>query len=298
LGLYEIITYRMTSPEKEARRLSPGTKPDDKPYLQLANPLSPERAVMRKSLMASVLDIVERNARLRDRMALFEIGPIFLDSEEGPLPDERPRLVIAMTGPRDMLSWQSNDARPMDFYDLKGIVDALMGDLHLDAVRHEESQHPVFHPGKTARVLVGERQLGVYGELHPLVQDNYDVADTPILAASFDLQALMDLVPDRFEAQPVPSYPPVLEDIALILDEDIPAAQVKALIAQTGGKTVTDVALFDVYRGDQIGTGKKSLAYSLTYQVEDRTLTDEEVAKIRNKIVKRLEKELGAKLRS
>jgi phenylalanyl-tRNA synthetase beta chain len=108
----------------------------------------------------------------------------------------------------------------------------------------------------------------------------------------------MDVVPDRFEAQPVPSYPPVLEDIALIVDEDIPAAKVEALIAQTGGKTVTDVALFDVYRGDQIGKGKKSLAYSLTYQVEDRTLTDEEVAKIRNKIVKRLEKELGAKLRS
>jgi len=298
LGLYEIMTYRMTSPENEARRLSPGTKPDDKRYLELANPLSPERAVMRKSLMASVLDIVESNAHIRDRMALFEIGPIFLDSEEGPLPEERPRLVIALTGARDMLSWQSNDDRPMDFYDLKGIVDALMNDLHLEDVRHEESEHPIFHPGKTARVLVGDRQLGVYGELHPLVHDKYDFPESPVLAAAFDLQVLMEAVPERFEAQTVPIYPPVLEDIALIVDEDIPAAQVEGMIKQTGGVTVTDVTLFDVYRGDQVVDGKKSLAYSLTYQVEDRTLTDGEVAKLRSRIVKRLENELGAKLRS
>ena len=298
LGLNEIMTYRMTSPENEARRLSPGTEPDPEPFVELANPLSPERAVMRKSLMASVLDIVESNARIRDRMALFEIGPIFLDSEDGPLPDERPRLVFAMTGSRELISWQSNDASPMDFYDLKGIVDALLSDLHLENVRHKKSEHPIFHPGKTARVLLGERQLGVYGELHPLVHDKYDFPDSPVLAAAFDLQALMDAVPERFEAQTVPSYPPVLEDIALIVDEDIAAAQVEGLIIQTGGVTVTDVALFDVYRGDQVGDGKKSLAYSLTYQVEDRTLTDKEVAKLRNKIVKRLEKELGAKLRS
>lgn len=297
LGLNEIITYRMTSPENEARRLSPGTQPDEKPYVELVNPITPERAVMRKSLMASVLEIVERNARIRERLALFEIGPIFLDSEEGPLPDERLRLVIAMTGPREMQDWDGDESPSIDFYTLKGICDLLLNDLHIEDIEYEESQHPIFHPGKTARVTAGKLQLGTIGELHPLVKDRYDFSDAPVLAASFDMQALMDNIPVRYQTRSVPTQPPVLEDIALILDEDIPAAKVSALIAQTGGKTLVDVRLFDVYRGKQIGKGKKSLAYSLTYQSEERTLTDKEAAKIRNKIVKRLENELGAKLR-
>ncbi|MEK6256180.1 MAG: phenylalanine--tRNA ligase subunit beta, partial [Chloroflexota bacterium] len=298
LGLYEVITYRMSSPELEGRRLSPGTEPDSKPYVELANPLSPERRMMRKSLMASVLEIVEHNSRISDRMAFFEIGPIFLDSEEGPLPDERLRLVIAMTGSRELLSWKSSDKNPIDFYDLKGVVDVLLQDLHVGDIEHQTSTHPIFHPGKTARIVLGDRQVGVYGEVHPLVHEQYDFPKTAVLAASFDMEVLLDVVPDRFKANVVPSLPPVLEDIALIVDEDVPAATVEALIIQTGGKTLTNVALFDLYRGDQIGAGKKSLAYSLTYQLEDRTLTDAEAAKIRNKIVKRLEKELGAQLRS
>jgi phenylalanyl-tRNA synthetase beta chain len=146
-------------------------------------------------------------------------------------------------------------------------------------------------------VLAGGAQIGVIGELHPLVHANYQLPGTPLLAATINMQALMAATPERYEATPVSLYPPVLEDLALIVDEALPAGQVAALIAQTGGEAVTDVRLFDVYRGDQLGSGKKSLAYSITYQAEDRTLTDEEVAKLREKIVKRLEKEVGAQLR-
>ena len=117
-----------------------------------------------------------------------------------------------------------------------------------------------------------------------------------MLVAEFDLTTMREMESD-YEVKPVPDVPPVLEDIALILDETIPAAKVEALIRQTGGKVLTDVRLFDVYRGEQIGVGKKSLAYSLTYQAE-KTLTDKEAAAIRNKIVRRLERELDAKLRS
>lgn len=297
LGLQEIITHRMTSTEKEIRRLSPETPPNDMPYFSLANPISPERSVLRHSLLASVLDIIERNARIRERIAIFEINPIYLSSEDGDLPDEVQRLVLAVTGPRALTDWGGADTTPMDFYDLKGIIDSVLKAMHIPGVRYQPATHPSFHPGKCARVMTGKTQIGVMGELHPQVVENYDLPDTALLAADFDLDALIAAVPVLFDVNAIPSQPPILEDIALIVDESIPADQVEVLIRQTGGRTVTDVRLFDVYRGEQIGSEKKSLAYSLTYQSPDRTLTDKDAANIRNKIVKRVERELGARLR-
>jgi phenylalanyl-tRNA synthetase beta chain len=297
LGLQEIITHRLTSPENEARRLSPDTPAEEMPYYALANPISPERAVMRHSLLSSVLSIVERNARIRERIAVFEINPVFLHSEDGVLPDEKNHLVIALTGPRALTDWQDADSTPMGFFDLKGIVERALNGLHLTDVRYEPGEHPSFHPGKCARVLVGKKQIGIMGELHPQVAANYDMLETPLLAAEFNLEAIVESVPALFEVSSIPTQPPILEDIALIVDENVPAADVENLIRQTGGRTVTDVHLFDVYRGDQIGAGKKSLAYSLTYQNPERTLTDKDAAKLRNKIVKRLARELGAQLR-
>ncbi len=297
LGVQEVITHRLTSPERETRRLSPETPPDEMPYFTLANPISPERAVMRHSLLASVLEIVERNARIRERIAVFEINPVFLQSEEGILPDEKKQLVIALTGPRALPDWAGADETSMDFFDLKGIVERTFDGLKLEDVKFEPSQHPSFHPGKCARVLVGRTQIGVMGELHPQVAENYDFNETPLIAAEFNVDAIIQVVPALFKVSSIPTQPPILEDVAFIVDETVPAAEVEALILQTGGNTVTDVRLFDVYRGDQLGSGKKSLAYSLTYQNPERTLTDKDAAKLRNKIVKRLERELGARLR-
>jgi phenylalanyl-tRNA synthetase beta chain len=297
LGLQEVITHRLTSPQSEAKRLSPGTHPEEMPYYTLANPISPERAVMRHSLLSSVLSIVERNARIRERIAIFEINPVFLYSEGGVLPDEVKHLVIALAGPRNLTTWQDADTNPMDFFDLKGIVENTLNSLHLTDVRYEPAEHPSFHPGKCARVFIRKQQVGVIGELHPQVVENYDIPETAIMMAEFNLERIIESVPVLFEISSIPTQPPILEDIAIILDENIPAAAVEKIIHQTGGRTVSKVKLFDIYRGDQLGTGKKSLAYSLTYQDYERTLTDKDAAKIRNKIVKRLERELGARLR-
>ncbi|MCJ7703818.1 MAG: phenylalanine--tRNA ligase subunit beta [Anaerolineales bacterium] len=297
IGLQEIITHRLTSPNREQQRFAPDTPAEDMPYFTLANPISPDRSVMRHSLLASVLEIVERNARIRERIAIFEINPVFLTSEDGELPDEVKRLVIALTGPRALQDWQGADTTSMDFFDLKGIVEQALGGMHISQLNFEPAHHPSFHPGKCARVLAGKTQVGVMGELHPQVTSNYDLPETPLLAADFDLQAILAAVPALFNVNPTPSHPPMLEDIALIVDESVPAAKVETLIRQTGGSTVTDVRLFDVYRGEQIGAGKKSLAYSLTYQDPERTLTDKDAAKLRTKIVRRLERELGAQLR-
>jgi phenylalanyl-tRNA synthetase beta chain len=297
LGLQEIITHRLTSPKRENRWLSPETPPDDMPYFTLANPISPERAVMRHSLLASALEIAERNARIRERIALFEISPVFLHTEDGVLPNEQKRLVVVLTGPRAFMDWQGADDASMDFFDLKGIVERVFSGLHLEDVHFEPASHPSFHPGKCARVLIGETQIGMMGEIHPLVKENYDLSEGAVLAADFDLDAILQAVPALFQVNAIPSQPPILEDVAFIVNETVPAAEVERLIRQTGGQTVTDVRLFDVFRGDQIGAGKKSLAYSLTYQNPERTLTDKDAAKLRNKIVKRLERELGAQLR-
>jgi phenylalanyl-tRNA synthetase beta chain len=298
LDVQEIITYRMTNPEREERRLPPGVEPHKMPYVEIVNPIASDRYAMRKSLLSSVLEIIETNVRIRERIAIFEIGYIYLSSEDGPLPDELPRLVIAMTGKRGPTDWETSDQEVMDFYDLKGVCERLLEGLHIEGYGFQGHQAPSFHPGKCASIKLGETQVGFLGEIHPEVHARYDFGEAPALAASFDIQALMEASPRRHDTEPVSPYPPVLEDIALIVDDDLPAAQVEFLIRQTGGDTVSEVKLFDVYRGEQIGAGKKSLAYSLTYQAEDRTLTDEDVAKVRDKIVKRLEREINAKLRS
>jgi phenylalanyl-tRNA synthetase beta chain len=294
LGLNEVITHRMTRIETENRLLPKGTE-SSLEYVRLVNPIAPEYAVMRRSVLSSVLEVVEHNARLRESLAFFEIGQVFVP-QGGELPLEPRRLAFAMSGRRYEPAWDTKLGVKLDFYDLKGIVEALMAALHLN-ISYAPAEHPSFHPGKCAAVMLGENPLGVFGELHPAVQANYDFV-SPVLCGDFDLEAILSAIPTGFDSRPVPEFPPVLEDIAVVVDEALPADRVETLIRQTGGKMLAGVRLFDVFRGEQIGLGKKSLAYSLTYQSFDKTLTDADAAQIRNKIVKRLEQEFGAKLRS
>ncbi|MBE3068271.1 MAG: phenylalanine--tRNA ligase subunit beta [Chloroflexi bacterium] len=300
-GLQEIVSYRFTTPARESRRLRPDTPPDDKPYVRITNPIAPDKAVLRHSVLASVLDIAERNARVRERLALFEIGPVFLASEEPGLPEELQCIAILLAGARTLSGWQPADTGPMDFFDLKGVLTTLLDDLRISEVRFESAEHPSFHPGKCAKVMSGERQIGVFGELHPQVRGQYDWPAsfrTPVLAADLDLENLLTLIPPLYQTEAVPTLPPVLEDLAIVVDENVPAERVAELIRQTGGKVVTEVRLFDVYRDEKIGTGKKSLAYNLTYQAANKTFSDKEVAGMRTRILRRLEQELGAVLRS
>jgi phenylalanyl-tRNA synthetase beta chain len=297
LGLQEIVSHRQTTPEREARRLAPGTPVDDQPYVRIINPIASDRVVMRHSVLNSLLETVERNSRIRPRMALFEVGPIFMASETGERPDELQRLAIVLTGPRSLPGWQKSNTDTMDFYDLKGIISSMLQELHID-FQVEPADHPTFHPGKCSRILVGEQQIGVFGELHPLVHEHYDLSPNPILAADINLDILTTLIPEHYDVQPVPAFPPVLEDLALVVDENIPAGRVVDVIQQAAGIILTNITLFDVYRSDQIGMGKKSLAYSLTYQSADKTLTDNDVTQIRQRIIRHLDQELGAKLRT
>jgi phenylalanyl-tRNA synthetase beta chain len=302
LGLQEVINYRLTTPERELLIYPKDGAPAAADYIRLKNPMTSDRAVMRRSVLSSVLDTLERNIRLRDHLAMFEIGPVFLAKAEGGLPDEPRRLAIAMTGLRQLPAWDQPAKSTLDFYDLKGVIEAMLDMLHVTGSRYEPAENPSFHPGKTARIVItqggSDREIGIFGELHPLVKENYDYGSAPVLAADIDLDALTTVIPWRYITQSVPVHPPVLEDIAIIVDEDLPAARVEQVIRQAGGKTLSTLRLFDVFRSEAIGAGKKSLAYNLTYQDPERTLTDADAAQIRQKIIRRLDQELGAKLRS
>ena len=163
--------------------------------------------------------------------------------------------------------------------------------MGLPGVRWERGEHPALHPGRTAKLLVNGVDAGVLGELHPAVRAAFDLPNQPVVVMELDLEALLADWGAAGEMADISTQPPVYEDLALIVDEAVPAAQVAALIRQSGGKLLAGVRLFDVYRGGQIPAGKKSLAYALTYQAPDRTLTDEDTKKLRGKIVARLERE-------
>ncbi|MEE9217022.1 MAG: phenylalanine--tRNA ligase subunit beta [Anaerolineales bacterium] len=296
MGLQEAVTYRLTSPAREAKALaSQGT--DDREYIRLANPIGEDRSALRQDLLASVLEVIARNVRFQERIAIFEIGPVFLPIVGEQLPLETDRLAIAMRGPRDPLSWQDMEPGEMDFYDMTGVIDGLLTGLHVGTIQYEPTEHAAFHPGKCASILVDDRELGVMGVVHPMVAERFESPDTAIVAANLDLEALFERIPERYPIPPVPAFPPVLEDLAFVVDHEMPAGRLKDLIQETGESLVVEVSVFDLYEGEQVEQGKKSLAFSIVYQAEDRTLTDDEVASLREKIVKRLEVELGAKLR-
>jgi phenylalanyl-tRNA synthetase beta chain len=298
MGLQEIVTYRLTNPERERREQPPGSVQEGLDYVRLENPSSTDREVMRRSLLASVLEIVEANAHLRRGLALFEIAPVYLPVAEEKLPLEQARLVLAMYGPKAPESWTEGVAGSFNFFDMKGVVEELAAALRLDDASFTAVEHPSFHPGKTASLSLDHEVVGVFGELHPLVAKQYELAEHPVIAADFKLAPLLQRAPKGFELETVPAYPSVFEDIAIVVNESVAAAKIEEIILAAGGELLSDVRLFDLYRGEQIGAGRKSLAYSLTYQAADRTLTDGEVAEIRSRIVRELEKQVDAELRA
>jgi phenylalanyl-tRNA synthetase beta chain len=328
-GLQEIVTYSFTHPAREAN-LTPDASPTPLPagegegggdfplpqreYVAIENPISPERSVLRQTLLPNMLDSAASNLRAaslrgKTRVALFEIGAVFLkrragETQPGDLPEdanlplEPRRLALVLTGPRAVPTWQDADTSPMDFYDLKGIVEDLGVGLHVGNLKFVATAHPMLHPGRAARLYVDEEFVGVLGELHPLVREKWEFPPQAVLVGEFDLDKLLAHTNSRFIVTPISRYPAVVQDIALLVDETAQAARIEALIRQTGGALLRDVRLFDVYRGAPLPAGKKSLAYTLVFQALDHVLSDTDAGKLRDKIVGRLKREVGAELRS
>ncbi len=295
-GLTEVITYSMIDRRDEARLMRREVPSQE--YVTVLNPLSSERAHLRRTLLPGLLNTARANLRFTERVAIFELGRVFYPRPAETLPAELRRVSALLVGPREPVGWQPRDATPLGFFDLKGVVETLLARLELKEAIWERGEHPAMHSGRTARLLVAGREVGHIGELHPLVRVAFDLPSQPVAIMELDLDALLA---DWGAAAPmteISNQPPVYEDLAVVVDEAVPAAQVAGLIRQAGGKLLVDLRLFDVYRGGQIPAGKKSLAYSLTFQAVDRTLTDEDTGKLRVRIVGRLARELNATLRA
>jgi phenylalanyl-tRNA synthetase beta chain len=276
---------------------------------------------MRQTLLASLLENLALNLKYRDRVAIFEINRVYLPAgaDEAALvraagqvrpewaewarqtatqlPVEPRRLGIALAGRRAPRAWLTPDDAVFDFHDLKGVIDLLLERLNVTDAILEPIQHPALHPGRAARLVVAGREIGVFGEIHPVIRERYELPAPRICLAEFDLDGLLAAESRRLYRS-ISRYPAVEQDVALVVDDDLPAARVHELIVVAGGEMLRRVELFDVYHGPQVPAGKKSLAYSLTFQADDRTLTDDDVARLQGKIVRRLEREIGAQLRA
>jgi phenylalanyl-tRNA synthetase beta chain len=206
---------------------------------------------------------------------------------------------MVMTGKQSPEFWASAGvAGPtLEFFDLKGVIESLVSELHLSQVSYRRSSLPYLHPGRAAELLHSDRPVGSFGQLHPQVASHYGLGDEPILVAEFDLESILAKVPERYHFVPVPRFPSALRDIAVVVAEDVTAEKVITEIRVAGGDLLGDIRLFDFYKGESIPPGTKSLAFALTYQAPDRTLTDKEVDKAHKKIEERLKHVLKAQVR-
>jgi len=310
LGLDEVITYSLVDPADEGRLQPSPAETLELPGepVTLRNYLSPERSQMRRTLLPGGLRTAWSNLRYLERCAIFEVGRVYYqvgapDQETAQTGVAEPRhLSILLTGPRQGRWWQETDRTPLDYFDLKGIAEALLRRLGLaEAVTWARGEQASFHPGRCARVSVGDRELGVLGELHPLVRAAFSLPEQPVMLLEWDLDALLDAAGEA-EAKKrigfISTYAPVYQDLALVVAESVPALDVQRAIIKAGYPLVTRALLFDVYRGPQVGAGKKSLAFALTYQAPDKSLNERQTAGLRKRILKQLQRQLGAELRA
>lgn len=285
LGMYEIYTYTFTSPSV-FDKLSVPADSKLRNAVKISNPLGEDTSIMRTTTIASMLDILSRNYNYRNAAArLFEIGKIFTPTEEGKLPDEPLKITIGMYGDK------------ADFYDIKGICEEMFRSLNVQNVKYEAvTDNPTFHPGRCAKISAGGKTLGIIGEIHPAVGRKYGI-ETPVYISELDFENVFLNIGTDVKFKELPKYPAVTRDIAMLVDKTVPVADIEEVVKKASGKLLESINLFDVYEGEQIPEGKKSVAYSAVYRALDRSLTGDEVQKVFDKVLKNLENQLGAQLR-
>ena len=294
-GLHETWTSSLGSPmELDALGL-----PEDHPTrnaLRLMNPMSEQESGMRTTVLPGLLRAAAHNVAHRvEDFALFEIARIYEPAPGQRLPHESLVLGAVFGGLRRPKTWLEEPAR-WEFFGAKGVLTSALQILGVE-VTATLAQGPPFHPGRAATVMIGEQAIGSFGELHPEVCERLDVQEGMVVL-EVALGAVFEAIPGPVKAPELPRFPAALIDLAVVVDEDTPAAAIERTIEDAGAPEVVNVRLFDVYRGEQIAAGKKSLAYALQLQVADRTLTDEDTSAVLERIVGALRDQHGAELRS
>ncbi|WP_078545203.1 phenylalanine--tRNA ligase subunit beta [Litchfieldia alkalitelluris] len=291
-GSYQAVTYSLTSTSRVHQYALEDASP-----IGLAMPMSEERSVLRLSIVPHLLEVLSHNlARQVDNISLYEIASVFLPTEGQKLPTEKTRLAGAATGLWQFNQWQG-EKKSVDFYVLKGVLDGLFDVLGLsERISYKQAKINDMHPGRTAEVLLDEKVVGFVGQIHPTIQKQLDLNETYVYELSLVDLLEADVAPVTYTA--IPRFPSMTRDIALVVDKDVAAGEIKQVIAEVGGKLLKSVSIFDLYEGERMEEGKKSVAYSLRYADPERTLTDEEVTKAHSKVLSAVEEKFGASLRS
>lgn len=296
-GLDEVINYSIIDLKVDGHFHFNQTV-DPNSYVPLKNPLSAERTHMRRDLLPGLLVTAQKNTHYFNQLALFEVGSVFHPIDGQILPNEPQCLAILMTGQRFQESWLETPKASIDFYDLKGVIEGLLDGLHILKAKWQPAQHHAYHPGRCAEVLIGEHSLGYVGQLHPKVSSAFNFTDSEVYGAELNLKLLQNNWNDEQDMVEVSPYEPIYEDLAFVMDDSLASDKIAEYIHQVGQPLVQKVRLFDVYKDERLGTNKKSLAYAITYQSFDRTLTDKDVEPIREKIIASLDKQMNVSLRS
>jgi len=285
LGYSEIITYSFVSPTIfDQIRL-----PEDSPLrnaMRIQNPLGEDTSIMRTIALPSMLEILGRNNAYHNKNAkLYELAKIYLPSENKVLPDE-PRMLLLGT-------YGANQ----NFFTIKGELDAIFAGLRLKKAKYTAvTNNPSYHPGRCANIIIEDEEVGVIGQVHPIVAKNYGI-ETEVFCAEVNFTLLLThQLPDATYT-PLPKYPSVTRDLAIVCDESVTVAQIEDVISEHAGKLLRNVRLFDIYRGTGIEDGKKSMAFSLELRADDRTLTDVDSETVVAKVLQALSKQLNASLR-
>ena len=284
-GVNGALTYSFESPKVFDKLCIPADS-NLRNVLTITNPLGEDFSIMRTTTLNGILNSLSINYNRRNETAmLYEVGKVFEKIEGEELPNEIKKVTVGMYG------------KEVDFYTLKGLIEALVEDLHIQKVSVvRNTELPFMHPGRTANLMIAGKVCGYFGEIHPQVAKNYSV-DTKLYVAELDLALILANVEKARSYVPLPKYPATTRDIAMLVKDDVLVGDIEKVITQRGGKLLESCELFDVYQGKQIEQGHKSVAYKLVFRASDRTLTDDEIQKSMKKILNGLETVIGAKLR-
>lgn len=286
-GVDEILSYSFVS-KKDLDKINLSETSLLRQQVALINPLGEEFSVMRSSLVPNILEVLARNSNRKNKhVRIFEIGSVFIPREVPvvQLPIEKENLAIGIIGEHE------------DFFTLKGVVENVLLGMGIEGYHFEkEMNHPTYHKGRCANIIWNGHVLGTFGEVHPHVLENFGLVERAYLA-DLDYNILVQLTNTEKKYKSIPKYPAIERDMAVLVKDEIESMQIETIVKETAGNLLESVKMFDMYKGKQILEGHKSVAYELVFRAEDRTLVDEEVNKIFNKVLKVLETEIGAQLR-
>ncbi len=285
MGLDEIQTFSFISPKYYEKIGLAADSPAARSVV-ISNPLGEDTSVMRTTMLPSMLEVLARNLNFsNENVRLFELGSVYLPSEnKDELPHEGKMLSLGMYG-------------DVDFYTVKGVIENILALAAIKGVEYTAvTDHHAYHPGRCAKLTLGEVQLGIFGQIHPTVAARYG-AEQPIFAAELDFDALFEARSAEKLYRPLPKFPAITRDFSLVCDEELEVGKIIAVMRKAGGKQLEDIRLFDIYRGPQIGENKKSVSLRMTLRAEDHTLTLEDAEKVSKKVLTLLDRELGLALR-